>query len=90
MTGVQTCALPILNLLREHDIDALVTKNSGGPLTAGKLAAARDFGVPVVMVRRPAAVAGPSSAATVGDAVSWVLGQARAPGGPVPAGSSGE
>ena len=77
-------------LMQQFAIDVLVTKNSGGPLTACKLAAARDLGVPVVMVRRPAAVAGPSSAATVGDAVSWVLGQARAPGGPVPAGSSGE
>jgi precorrin-6A/cobalt-precorrin-6A reductase len=41
-------------LLREHRIDTLVTKNSGGSATAAKLTAARDEGVRVVMVRRPA------------------------------------
>jgi precorrin-6A/cobalt-precorrin-6A reductase len=46
-------------LLREHRIDAVVTKNSGGRATAAKLAAARRIGLPVVMVRRPPAPAGP-------------------------------
>lgn len=40
-------------LLAEHRIEALVCKNSGGP-TAAKLVAARDAGIPVVMLRRPA------------------------------------
>ena len=43
-----------LNLLREHRIDALVTKNSGGDMTRAKLDAADALGVPVVMVGRPA------------------------------------
>lgn len=73
-------------LMRRFGIDVLVTKDSGGPLTAGKLAAARDLGVPVVMVSRPAAPAAESVTA-VGDAARWVLARARRP---APAGSAGE
>lgn len=40
-------------LLAEHAIEVLVTKNSGGSATAAKLQAARDLGLPVVMVERP-------------------------------------
>ncbi|MBN9511326.1 MAG: precorrin-6A/cobalt-precorrin-6A reductase, partial [Alphaproteobacteria bacterium] len=41
-------------LLRDRNIDVIVTKNSGGDATAAKLAAARALRLPVVMVARPA------------------------------------
>lgn len=80
-----------LALMRRFAVDVLVTKNSGGALTAGKLAAARQLGIPVVMIRRPAPVSDAAtpavaSAATVEGAVSWVLGQARS-GAPAASGS---
>ena len=40
-------------LLEREAIDVLVSKNSGTPSTYPKLAAARQLGVPVVMVARP-------------------------------------
>ena len=69
-----------LALMRHHAIEVLVTKNSGGSLTEGKLAAARELGLPVVMVRRPAAPA-LACVATVDEAVSWAIRQARPPAG---------
>jgi precorrin-6A/cobalt-precorrin-6A reductase len=75
-------------LMTRFGIDVLVTKNSGGPLTAGKLDAARELQIPVVMVARPpdrAAVSVPE----VADAFKWILEQARQQNRPGPAGSAG-
>jgi precorrin-6A/cobalt-precorrin-6A reductase len=59
-------------LMRKHRIGLLVTKNSGGPMTAAKLRAARDLGVQVVMVQRPPLPPGLTAVATVPEAVRWV------------------
>ena len=40
-------------LLREYQIQAIVSKNSGGDATYAKIIAARELGLPVVMVQRP-------------------------------------
>ena len=59
-------------LLRDHRIGLLVTKNSGGPMTAAKLEAARNLGVQVVMIRRPPLPPGSTVAATVPEALHWI------------------
>lgn len=61
-----------LNLLREHRINALVTKNSGGAMTRPKLDAAAALDVPVVMVDRRPLPAGVRTVATVEGARKWL------------------
>ncbi|MGV0790950.1 cobalt-precorrin-6A reductase [Mycolicibacterium sp. XJ1819] len=61
-----------LRLLREHRIEALVTKNSGGSMTRAKLDAAAALDVAVVMVERPPLPAGVHTVGTVDAAVEWV------------------
>ncbi|MFD0308271.1 cobalt-precorrin-6A reductase [Streptomyces sp. NPDC127119] len=60
------------DLLRHHRIDALVTKDSGGSATAPKLTAAREAGVPVVVVRRPPTPEGVQVATDPESAAHWV------------------
>ncbi|MCE7080493.1 cobalt-precorrin-6A reductase [Streptomyces sp. ST2-7A] len=59
-------------LLREYRIDVLVTKDSGGTATAPKLTAAREVGVPVVIVRRPEPPAGVPTVTDPAEAVARV------------------
>jgi precorrin-6A/cobalt-precorrin-6A reductase len=40
-------------LLVAHGIDVIVSKNSGGSATYGKIAAARTLSLPVILLRRP-------------------------------------
>ncbi|WP_127501648.1 cobalt-precorrin-6A reductase [Actinoplanes solisilvae] len=57
-------------LLAEHRIDVIVSKDSGGP--GAKLVAARERGIPVVMVDRPRAPAAAGTVASVAEAAAWV------------------
>jgi precorrin-6A/cobalt-precorrin-6A reductase len=63
-----------LALLRQHRIDALVTKNSGGDMTRAKLDAAAALAIPVVMVARPQLPAGVTAVGSVAEAAEWVTG----------------
>jgi precorrin-6A/cobalt-precorrin-6A reductase len=58
-------------LLREHRIDVMVSRDSGGAMTKAKLVAARELGLPVVLIDRPPAPPVPT-VATVEDAARVV------------------
>lgn len=60
-----------ISLMREHRIDLLVSKASGGQATYGKILAARALDIPVLMIKRPP----PSNAprhGSCGQAAEWV------------------
>ncbi len=59
-------------LMREHRIGMLVTKNSGGLMTAAKLTAAQGLGVRVVMVARPPLPPDSTVVATAPEALRWL------------------
>lgn len=67
-------------LFRAHRIDWLVTKNAGGALSRNKLIAARQMGMPVAMIRRPALPEGGDTCHTVDEALAWAQGQSGAMG----------
>lgn len=64
-------------LLRRHEVDTVVTKDSGGSLTAAKLVAARRLRLPVVMVDRPPLPRQAQVVATPSAAISWVTDELR-------------
>ncbi len=61
-----------LDLLASQRIDCLVTKNSGGSATEAKLVAARQLGLPVIMVERPVLPVVGSTVISVEAALGWL------------------
>jgi precorrin-6A/cobalt-precorrin-6A reductase len=64
------------HMLQRHAIDVLVCKASGGAATEAKLLAARELGLPVIMVRRPPREPGPA-VDTIDAALDWLAGTAH-------------
>jgi precorrin-6A/cobalt-precorrin-6A reductase len=58
-------------LMTQHNIEVVISKNSGGSAAYGKVAAARALGIEVIMLRRPPAPDA-SSVNTVEDAFAWL------------------
>ena len=67
-----------LSLLREHGIELIVSKNSGGAATAAKLEAARHLGLDVILVARPTGSHAGRSVADWQAAWSWLQGRHQA------------
>ena len=61
-------------LLQDYQIEAIVSKNSGGSATYAKIIAARELDVPVVMVQRPARPEG-EKVNDIEEAIAWLLAQ---------------
>ena len=64
--------------IERHAIDVLVCKASGGAATEAKIIAARERGLPVIMVRRPPPEPG-EGVDTVAAALDWLAGSCRLP-----------
>jgi len=61
-------------LLRRERIDAVVSRNSGGPATYAKIRAARELDLPVVMIAPPAQDTG-QSVRSIEGALRWIGNQ---------------
>ncbi len=61
-----------ITTMREHGIDVVVTKNSGGVMTESKLMAARALAIPVVMIARPSAPTGVYCTDSVVELEAWL------------------
>lgn len=65
-------------LMREKRIDIVVSKNAGGEATRAKIYAARELGLPVVMIRRPKTPDRPVFT-NIEDVLGWIEAQRSAP-----------
>jgi precorrin-6A/cobalt-precorrin-6A reductase len=59
------------DLLHGRGIEFVIAKNSGGAATYGKIVAARELGLPVVLLRRPELPAA-ETAGTIEQVVGWI------------------
>ncbi len=59
-------------LMLDHTIDTIVSKNSGGNATYAKIVAARELGIPIVMVQR-SPIPPVEQVADVEGAIDWLL-----------------
>jgi len=59
-------------LMERERVEMVVTKNSGGPATYPKIAAARSLGLPVVVVARPDKPGGVEEVASAEAAFAWL------------------
>ncbi len=62
------------NLMLQHQIEIIVSKNSGGAATYAKIVAAKELGLPVVMIQRPA-IPESLQVATIDAALRWLAPQ---------------
>jgi precorrin-6A/cobalt-precorrin-6A reductase len=63
-----------MGLMRQYRVGAIVSKNSGGTATYAKIIAARELGLPVVMIPRPVLPEG-DVVSDVAAVVAWVQRQ---------------
>lgn len=63
-----------MRLFKTLEIDWLVVKNAGGEASRSKLIAARQLGIPVLMLSRPR-MNGAKTVETIADAMAWISGQ---------------
>jgi precorrin-6A/cobalt-precorrin-6A reductase len=58
-------------ILADHHIEVIVSKNSGGDATSAKLTAARELNIPIVMIQRPP-MPEAETVNSIEDVISWL------------------
>jgi precorrin-6A/cobalt-precorrin-6A reductase len=58
-------------LLKNYQIEMIISKNSGGDATYAKIIAARELGIPIVMVQRPTSPDG-EKVGSIDEAIAWL------------------